>query len=87
MLAVFAAMGAYFSLGAFIAGLPEFSGDWNSALVVRSRDDEWEFEQAWHYLVPVLSVLVLCVIGMFGSLIHIVTHPQDGRSTSSSRDE
>lgn len=87
MLAVLAAMGAYFLLWALIAGLGAFSGDWSGPLIINGRGFTWEFEKAWHFFVPVCAVLPLSVIGMFGSLIHIVTHPRDGRSTSSSRDE
>lgn len=87
MLAVFAAMGAYFSLGVFIGGLFEFSGDWAGPLKVDTRTFDWDFAQAWHFFVPVGSILLLSVIGMFGSLIHIVLNPRDGRSAPPSRDK
>ena len=88
MMAVIAAMGFYFLLFALVSGLAEYSGDWNGPLIVETRKlGRWEFAQAWHFFVPVGSVLLLSVIGMFGSLIHIVMNPRDGRSTAPSRGE
>ncbi|MBH0110616.1 hypothetical protein I6E81_10595 [Salinibacterium sp. NG22] len=88
MMAVIAAMGFYFLLFALVSGLAEYSGDWNGPLIVETRKlGRWEFAQAWHFFVPVGSVLLLSVIGMFGSLIHIVMNPRDGRSAAPSRGE
>lgn len=88
MMAVIAAMGFYFLLFALVSGLAEYSGDWNGPLIVETRKlGRWEFAQAWHFFIPVGSVLLLSVIGMFGSLIHIVMNPRDGRSAPASRDE
>jgi len=86
VLGALAATGSYTLTWAAIAGLFEFSGEWHDALVVNNRFGDWVFEQAWHYFVPVFSMLFLCVIGMFGSLIHIVMNPRDGRSGPTTRD-
>lgn len=80
VLAALAATGSYALTWAAIGGLFEFSGEWGDALVVNNRFGDWSFEQAWHYFVPVFSMLLLSVIGMFGSLIHLVMNPRDGRS-------
>lgn len=87
MLAVIAAMGFYFLLFALVSGLAGYSGDWSGPLIIETRRLDWDFAQAWHFFVPVGSILLLSVIGMFGSLIHIVMNPRDGRSTPPTRDK
>ncbi len=73
-LALLAAVLAYFSLIASLAGLANYTGDWAGPLVV-SRKLEIYVDVAWTYFVPVVLLLVVSTVIMFGCLIALVQYP------------
>ena len=62
-------LGAFASFFAVVAGLIGFSGEWDSALIVKVRSWEFTFDQAWTYLGPAIALACALTLGMFASMI------------------
>jgi hypothetical protein len=78
---VFFALGAvgvlvlYLSFMALVGGLIYWDGNLSSPLRVRVKGVDLLFEQAWHYLVPVATLVLVSLTAALTGGIWIVRHP------------